>query len=237
MKILIENGESVFLTAVFKENEHPDMLALLKHTVNEIEEKHGNILEDWTGMEDEVLPIQDIISKVAESKFLVRRNLEGVKLENERIKIADRVLEILKDMVEQSPLLIFLEDLHWADESSLFVLNYIARNIPNLRIMVVGTLRPRESGVVVSTLDEMRAEGTVTELVLKDLDKWDVAALIEEMYTRPYRPLRRQSLLPDRVFKTDRTGRRHSLGRRRFHYNRQRIYGSGFGRRRGLPPS
>src|SRR5437773_12532091 len=46
--------------------------------------------------------------------------------------------------VSAGPLLIVLEDLHWADEMSLRLLVFLARRIVELPILVVGTLRVEE---------------------------------------------------------------------------------------------
>src|SRR5207247_4247255 len=46
--------------------------------------------------------------------------------------------------VSAGPLLIVLEDLHWADEMSLRLLVFLVRRIVELPILVVGTLRVEE---------------------------------------------------------------------------------------------
>ncbi|MFO7619408.1 MAG: AAA family ATPase, partial [Thermoplasmata archaeon] len=131
MKILIEHGQHLFLTAVFSGNEHPDMRNTVTRTLKRIEESHGQLIEKWTGKMSEIEPIQDEITKLADARFLVRKDMEGVKLENERVRIADRVLETLLNIAEERAVALVLEDLHWADESSLFILDYLARNAPS----------------------------------------------------------------------------------------------------------
>ncbi len=183
MKILIEHGEHLFLTAVFRGAEHPGMKELMRRTVRSIEEKYSEILETWSGKMGDVIPIQKEISALAKAKFLVRRDLEGVKLENERLRIADQVLEIFVDMAKAKPLLLILEDLHWADESSLFVLNYLARNVRKESIMILCTLRPGESEMLQKTIREMIEEDTVNEMNLEILGNDSVTSLINDIYS------------------------------------------------------
>jgi len=183
MKILIEHGQHLFLTAVFSGNEHPDMKKCLQQTLRKIEEKHGHLIETWTGKMADIAPVQEDISKLAESRFLVRKNMEGVKLENERIRIADEVLETLKFSSTEKPMVIFLEDLHWADESSLFVLNYLARNIRKAPILLLGTLRPGESEILQKTLENMKSEETLDEILLEKLDVENTVSLINKIYS------------------------------------------------------
>ena len=63
MKILIEHGEHLFLTAVFKGAEHPDMKNTLKKILREVEDKHGETLDSWSGHVNEMRPVQDLISQ------------------------------------------------------------------------------------------------------------------------------------------------------------------------------
>lgn len=182
MTILIEHGQHLFLTAVMKGAEHPDMKALLGRTLKSIEAGHMDVLESWSGKEEEVLGIQEEVSAAAVAKFLVKRDLEGVKLENERIRIADRILQILIQMSNSKPLLFFMEDIHWADESSLFVMQYLARNIGGERIMLICTLRPRENALIEESIKMIKDEETATILDLEKLGVDDVSILVDEMY-------------------------------------------------------
>ncbi len=182
MKILMEHGEHLFLTAVFSGSEHPDMKGVIRRTLQEIEEKNHDILENWTGKMEELEPIQVEIRKLADAGFLVRRDLEGVKLENERIRIADDILEVLKRSSAEKPMVIFLEDLHWADESSLFVLNYLGRNIRSSHILIMATLRPRESAHLQEIIDGMNNEEILEEMVLEQLDLKNTVEIIDKTF-------------------------------------------------------
>jgi predicted ATPase len=182
MKILIEHGESLFLTAVFKGLEHADMKGFLRRAVQSMEAEHGSVLVTWSGKIDDAVPIQDEVNALAESRFFVKKDLEGVRLDSERVKISDTVRQSLTGLSKERTLLVILEDLHWADESSLFVLKYLARNIGGERILVLGTFRPGESELVRKAMEEMSAEGSIEELPLKKLDEDCVALLAGDVY-------------------------------------------------------
>jgi len=184
MKILIEHGRHIYLTAVFRGKEHRDMLDSMRQTLLAVESQHGHILEAWTGKMSEIEPIQDKIQTLAEAKFLVRKDMEGLKLENERLRVADAVLECLRSKSAEKPLVLLLEDMHWADESTLFCLNYIARNIVNLPALVIATARPGESQALGKALAAMREEGTVMELGLGRLEKTEVLGMVSSLYPK-----------------------------------------------------
>lgn len=182
MKILLEHSEHLFLTAVLSGQEHPDMRLTLKQALQKIEEGHGKTLEKWGGKMEELEPVQQEISKLAGAKFLVRRDLEGVRLEGERIRIADKVLECILRLAREKPQVILLEDIHWADESSLFIFNYLARNIRGEPVLLLATSRPGESPALDQTLERMRKEGIFQEMTLKKMERSDVSKIISSVY-------------------------------------------------------
>jgi tetratricopeptide (TPR) repeat protein len=178
MKILIEHGQHLFLTAVLKGQEHRDMKATVSRTIRDIEEKHGKTLAGWSGRMEEMSQIQGEIEQLARRRFLVKKDLEGVKLENERFRIAEHVASEIFAKAKEKPVTFLLEDLHWADESSLFVLAYLARNIALERVLILGTARPDEGAHFRKTREALRAEEKVREMELSGLEEADIFALL-----------------------------------------------------------
>jgi class 3 adenylate cyclase/tetratricopeptide (TPR) repeat protein len=64
--------------------------------------------------------------------------------EAERARLFDSINAWLKNAAERKPLVIFFDDLHWCDRPSLALLEQVARNIANQRIVIVGTYRDVE---------------------------------------------------------------------------------------------
>lgn len=56
----------------------------------------------------------------------------------------EAITDVLVALAEHRPLLLVLDDLHWADISSLSLLFHLSRYIGNSRIFVIGTYRPEE---------------------------------------------------------------------------------------------
>ncbi|MFO7619407.1 MAG: tetratricopeptide repeat protein, partial [Thermoplasmata archaeon] len=104
---------------------------------------------------------------------------EGIKLENERLRIADRALEALVRLSGDKVLLLLLEDFHWADESSLFGLQYLARNISKSRILLLGTSSPWESDALQKAIESMKGEEILDEINLVKLDVYCTKSLID----------------------------------------------------------
>src|SRR5262249_43176282 len=61
-----------------------------------------------------------------------------------RFAIYDSVAQLLLQTVARRPMVLVLEDLHWADAPSLLLLQLLADPLPRSALMVIGTYRDRE---------------------------------------------------------------------------------------------
>ena len=52
--------------------------------------------------------------------------------------------EVLRTMSERSPLLLLLDDLHWADASTLELLHFTARQVPQSPLLIIGSVNDAE---------------------------------------------------------------------------------------------
>ena len=73
---------------------------------------------------------------------------------------------------------LIVDDLHWADPSSVRALAYLAHRITDLPIAMVVALRPDEPGSPVELLDELRAEPDAVLITVRTLRRRSVAAIV-----------------------------------------------------------
>ncbi|MFQ5858356.1 MAG: AAA family ATPase, partial [Anaerolineae bacterium] len=66
--------------------------------------------------------------------------------DQERARLFDGVARFLAGLSSHSALLIVLEDLHWATESTLQLVHYLARHLVGHQVLLTGTLRPEAMG-------------------------------------------------------------------------------------------
>ena len=87
---------------------------------------------------------------IAEVVSDVREQLPGLdappQLEPEqaRFRLFDSITTFLKNAARRKPLVLVLDDLHWADHPSLLLLEFVARELANARVLVIGTYRDVE---------------------------------------------------------------------------------------------
>src|SRR5438128_2640377 len=66
--------------------------------------------------------------------------------EQARFRLFDSVTTFLKTAARRRPLVLVLDDLHWADKPSLLLLQFLAREMESSRLLVIGTYRDLELG-------------------------------------------------------------------------------------------
>ncbi len=62
----------------------------------------------------------------------------------ETLRLFEGVRQLLACLVKRSPVVLILEDLHWADEMSLRLLQFLVRRAPGWPLLLVGTVREEE---------------------------------------------------------------------------------------------
>lgn len=82
------------------------------------------------------------------------------------------------NMAEDQPLLLAVDDVHWADESSLGALGFLARRLEDAPISLLVVARPHEPGAPVKLLDELRNVSDAVRLGLRPLTPAAVAAVV-----------------------------------------------------------
>src|SRR5579871_1603885 len=96
-----------------------------------------------------------------------------------RHRLFVRVLELLASLAARSPLVLVLEDLHWADESSRELLTFLAVRLREEPVMIVGTLREDDlTDSVRRWLSELEHRPRVTRLRLGRMTDAEIAGLV-----------------------------------------------------------
>ncbi|MDV9174337.1 AAA family ATPase, partial [Streptomyces sp. W16] len=96
-----------------------------------------------------------------------------------RRHLFERVLASLSDLSARSPLVLVLEDLHWADESTRDLLAFLAVRLRGQRVLVVATVREEDLGDEARRwFAELAHRPCVTRLRLTELADSEVAELV-----------------------------------------------------------
>ncbi len=89
---------------------------------------------------------------------------------------------MIMKLSEKKPVVIFLDDLHWADKATLDLFRYMAETFENDRVLLLATYRPEEVNLdhpLVETLSRMCRKNVHMEVDLEPLDKMSTKKLID----------------------------------------------------------
>ncbi|HEV8575230.1 MAG TPA: AAA family ATPase, partial [Dehalococcoidia bacterium] len=104
--------------------------------------------------------------------------------EQERRYLFNSLSELLEQASRGQPLLLAVEDLHWADSSTLMLLQHIVRRLQGMRVLLICTYRDTEidgSLPFKETLAEIVRRRLAERIALKRLPPPDVKAILDAL--------------------------------------------------------
>jgi DNA-binding NarL/FixJ family response regulator len=102
----------------------------------------------------------------------------GADPDTERHRLHTAVSDLLVGACRRRPLVLVIEDGHWADGPTLQLLRHLARSVPDARLLVVATFRDTDADVpaeLADALADLRRSDDVVRLRLSGLTEDDVA--------------------------------------------------------------
>ena len=115
-----------------------------------------------------------------------------------QFRLFDAYATFVRAMSNQAPLLIALDDLHWADKPSLLLLEYVARELARMRALIVCTYRDTDlsrTHPLSEALAVLNREAGFQRVVLRGLSREEVADYITAVANLTPKPE-----LLDRIF-------------------------------------
>ena len=103
--------------------------------------------------------------------------------DTERYALFDAVVALLEVASVSAPVVLILDDLHWAAKSTLLLLRHLLRFGERARVQIVGTYRSTDldrSHPLAAMLADLHRDGTAERLQLSGLEEGDVTAYVAE---------------------------------------------------------
>jgi predicted ATPase len=112
------------------------------------------------------------------------------KAEHYRDRTFSSIVKELLYLSAKKPIILFIDDIHWADSASLSLLHYLAKALSNERILILATFRSEEVSSqntpdkyhsLTETLRLMGREDLFAEIKLTKLSQSNIGKLAEDM--------------------------------------------------------
>jgi serine/threonine protein kinase/tetratricopeptide (TPR) repeat protein len=117
----------------------------------------AKVLVEWgPNLIGTFVPVQGLTNRIEHHQSIaigikhgIETTLTGrINLTGRGVPLPSRIFEeftnVLQALAEKRPILLILEDLHWADASSLSLLFHLGRHVGRSKILILGTYRPQE---------------------------------------------------------------------------------------------
>jgi DNA-binding SARP family transcriptional activator len=101
--------------------------------------------------------------------------------DTERYRLFEAVPALLRAVAQEAPVVLVLDDLHWADRPTLQLLQHLIRRTAEVPLLVLGTYRDTDlvrTHPMAETLAELRRANLVDRVPLRGLTRDDVVALV-----------------------------------------------------------
>lgn len=108
----------------------------------------------------------------------------GIEDTGARHRLFDAVDIALTELAARDPLLLVIDDFHWADRGSLLLTRFLLRSSRPRPVLILGTYRDTELGrhtPLTAALSELKQEGAIDRIDLRGLPLADVAELARVM--------------------------------------------------------
>lgn len=122
---------------------------------------------------------------LTEAELAQQRLTDSITLAEQRLRLHTSVLQLLGRLSERQPLLLCLENLQWADSSSIELLHFVSRQLGKERLLLVASWNESDrplSEELRLALRSLRTMRTATDLRLTPLSGDEVASLLSTAF-------------------------------------------------------
>ena len=142
----------------------------------------GNRYGVGAGNQPELAPqLARLFPELRQAASDVAAPVAQVESEAAQFLLFDAYTQFVRARATDTPWLIFLDDLHWADKPTLQLLGFLARELTDMRVLVVGTYRDTElarTHPLSEALAELNRESGFLRVGLRGLSQPEVADYI-----------------------------------------------------------
>jgi tetratricopeptide (TPR) repeat protein len=124
---------------------------------------------DWKPLLDELAEVwRRQLARLVPELGLPADDIEGTTVAESRLRLHQGVVQSLIFLTGSGPLLLWFDDLHWADETSLELLHYVSRHMASYPLLIIGTYRP-----------EVAVDSPYLEHLLREAERVTGPSLVE----------------------------------------------------------
>jgi anti-anti-sigma factor len=131
--------------------------------------------------------LSNVVHWVPEIRFILPDLPEAPPLDprQEQLRLMNSLAQYIERATQEHPWLLILDDLHWADQSSLQLLHYLARHCTATSLLIIGTYRDTDLAPdhpLLETLHSLRQSSGHQLFPLERLNKAQVSQMLSNIW-------------------------------------------------------
>jgi DNA-binding CsgD family transcriptional regulator/tetratricopeptide (TPR) repeat protein len=134
-------------------------------------------------------PVREAVAPLLPALDAPRLDPQPAADQGSQARLFEGLLSLLSGLGEQRPVLLVIEDLHWADRSTRTALAFLARSLTDERVLVVGSYRPdelpRRDHPLRSLLTELERAPRARRVALEPLAREELAEQLTDILGAP----------------------------------------------------
>ena len=184
--ILVEHGKSADLAVVLTGRENEFLIEDMREAVSGAEKAYGNLLAAWDGDDEMVTGVEELLDPLVKSGKYDGTSYGTKDSKARRNLLFENVALGLARHASNEPILACLEDLQWADPSTLALLHHVARSARDVGLVLLGTFRPEDLAAVggthplVAAMERLNRDELPRTIELARLSTEDTATLARQ---------------------------------------------------------
>jgi predicted ATPase len=143
-RILIESGENMNLVVIITGRENEFLINDMKKILMSCKREFGNVIRTWDGDDRHVKGIENLIKPLITSGKYDGIDYAKDDPKIKRNRLFENILLGIERYTKTNPSIMCIEDLQWADPSTLALMHYVARNTKKCNFLILGTYRPED---------------------------------------------------------------------------------------------
>ena len=144
---------------------------------------HGHFISTITSLAEK--NNINISNKISQIKTFLNFSGDYSKAIMHKEQLWEAVLTMFTAIAADKPLVLILDDIQWADKTSIGLFAYLARNIRSLPILLIGLYRPPEIALdnadLTGTIRQLRIEDAASKIDLLRLNEIDTLGIIKKI--------------------------------------------------------
>ncbi len=146
-RIIIQFAKHSILATVLSTRENEFLLNDLRQLLTEVEARFGPQLRDWDGDRSKLEATRELLGRLIGSG-----RYDGVEYGDQDPRVwqenlFENILLGLERKAATEPILLYIDDIQWADPSTFALLHYLARNIHDHPCLILASYRSEEIAV------------------------------------------------------------------------------------------